>query len=193
MKINKNLIFFLLAAIFMVMAVSFVFAQEQVLKSLRTEDSFIHPTGIFSIIPPKGYRQTILREDGVQFINILDKSFMSISFSYPGSKMNDEELLERFTDTDFRKSFISNLQLSSQSLHLKVVSTLKRKVADIPAIQFVCEGVNDKGIPLRNDFIIFYKGNKEFMIILGAQKELFSMDLPFFEEALASFKFFNNG
>jgi len=165
-----------------------VFAEDQPIKVFRTEERLVHPSGVFSIVPPKGYRQTLLSQDGVQFINLVDKSFMSISFTDVATNLSDEELFSRFSDTAFRKGFISNLQTASSALHTKVTSTIMRKVADIEAIEFVSEGVSEKGVVQRTDFIIFYKGKKEFVIILTADKELFAMDMPFFEEALATFK-----
>jgi len=161
---------------------------EDTLGQLTSEEGrFIHSSKSFSIVPPRGHKEKVERADGVQFINLLDKSFMSISFSVIAGKSTDRELLERYNDTEFRKSFIANLEVASASLQTKVRNTKPRMVNGIPAFEFVTEGVSSKG-PLQNNYIFFYKDQKEFIIVLGAAKEFFNMELSSFDESLGTFK-----
>jgi hypothetical protein len=136
---------------------------------IKPDNRFIHISKVFSIIPPEGFDQVIPREDGTQFINPVDKSFFDISFSFAAEKFSDSELIGRFREEAFRQEFIKGLEQNTSSMNAKVISSREISVSGIPAWEFVAEGITARGA-FRNRFIIFYKNNKSFLVLAGANK-----------------------
>ncbi|MFH1641068.1 MAG: hypothetical protein ABIA66_03785 [Candidatus Omnitrophota bacterium] len=151
-----------------------------------SNNRFTHASKTFSIIPPEGFKQILPREDGAQFVNQNDSSFIDISFSFAGEKFSDSQLIGRFDDEAFRKEFIAGLEQNMSSMNSEVTSSRKISVAGIPAWEFIAEGIMARGI-FENRFIIFYKNKKSFFVFLGAYKDILDgKRIKLFEESLST-------
>jgi hypothetical protein len=153
---------------------------------IKPANRFTHISKVFSIIPPEGFNQGIPREDGVQFINTNDNSFLDISFSFATDKFSDSELIGRFTDEAFREEFIKGLEQNTSSMNARVVSSKEISVNGISAWEFVAQGVTAKGA-FENRFIILYRNKKSFLVLSGGNKNsLDSKKLKLIEESLST-------
>lgn len=174
----KKLIVFL-APIFLLTC---VFAQEN--------DYFIHQSKVFKIIPPSGYSTTIPSENGVQFVNPQDKSFLLITFTNLKDLRSDQELLARFNDNEFRNSFIKAFENSLSSLKTQVTANRPRSVNGMPAWEFTTKG-SAQDSNMKNKVIVLYKNNKEFFIMFGCNVNVFDTNANVFEsieQALTTFE-----
>ena len=150
-------------------------------------ETFVHDSKAFSITPPEGFLEVTPLDDGVRFINLISKSFMSITFTQMPEKITDAKLLLRFDDEKFRDEFVRGLEKGNAMMTSKVTDVKQATVNGIPGWEFDTEvevGKEKK----KNNLIVFFKNGREYFINLVSAMDQSEKERKALEDSLETFQ-----
>lgn len=173
------------------------YVDESTQSLAKQHNYFIHESGLFRFVPPDGFNEKRLFENGVEFREPTSNSSFRVQFSYV-NKVLSPEAMQAYPDTgvvellndkglrdEFVKSFLEAIY--SRGIKSEIIDEKRIDMNGIPAWEFITEAIFRSDLMKVRTFVIS-KNGKEFIIHCGTQKAFFNSKDRIFEEALKTFE-----
>lgn len=154
----------------------------------RPANYYIHKSGVFRIVPPAGFSQILVKDDGLLMQDPIKRLILMIDFTDTINDFSDQELFEiNIKDPAFRENIKKRFIKETPTYKCRVIADSLTEFLNIPAWQFAAEAT-EKGERIAMKVICFFKNRRMFLINLGGKIENFTNNESLIRDSLNTFE-----